>query len=163
MPQSTRWLRSLPFDTTSLVYLEAGSRFIVTSSYNVAKCHLAIFAFSRRYRFVDPQIANNAIVDVVLVSLRLQNLKSDCVHALLGLQWFFTLPELRQIISVHPTESAQLLLFHGTCCFHVEFGLRCEQASESSWSWAEELVESQRAARDARQSHTHTHTHTHRQ
>ena len=141
---STRRLRSLPFETHSLVYLEAGSRFILTSSYNVAKCHLAILARSRRYPFVDPQTANNAVLDVVRESLRLQNLTSDCVHAFLGIQWSFTLQALRQIIRVHPTKSAQLLLFHGTFSFHVEFGLRCERVREISWSWAEEHVKKDR-------------------
>ena len=130
----------LPFDTAILVFLKACFGRIVTSSSKSAKYVLAIPAPPRSAahccHLVEPPIAYNASVEVIVVaSLHGDDLPSDCVHTVAGMQLFSTSPGIRQIISIHTTESAQQLpIPDSTRSFHAEFEQRCEQTNESSQS-----------------------------
>ena len=130
----------LPFDTAILVFLKACFGRIVTSSHNVAKYVLAIPAPPRSAahccQLVEPPVAYNASVEVIVVaSLHGDDLPSDCVHTVAGMQLFSASPGIRQIISIHTTESAQQLPIPvSTRSFHAEFEQRCEQTNESSQS-----------------------------
>ncbi len=134
--QSTMAFSLLPFETAILVFFKACFGRIVTSSSKSAKYVLAIPAPPRRYRFVEPPIAYNASVEVIVVaSLHGDDLPSDCVHTVAGMQLFSASPGIRQIISIHTTESAQQLPIPvSTRSFHAEFEQRCEQTNESSQS-----------------------------
>ena len=136
----------LPFDTAILVFLKACFGRIVTSPHNVAKYVLAIPAPPRSAahccQLVEPPIAYNASVEVngdapvgdASRSLG-DDLPSDCVHTVAGMQLFSASPGIRQIISIHTTESAQQLPIPvSTRSFHAEFEQRCEQTNESSQS-----------------------------
>ncbi len=138
----------LPFDTAILVCLKACFGRIVTSSHNVAKYVLAIPAPPRSAahccHLVEPPIAYNASVevngdapeDIVVASRSLgDDLPSDCVHTVAGMQLFSTSSLHNKIISIHTTESAQQLPIPvSTRSFHAEFEQRCEQTNESSQS-----------------------------
>ena len=136
----------LPFETAILVFFKACFGRIVTSSSKSAKYVLAIPAPPRSAarQLVEPPIAYNASVEVngdapedivVASSLHGDDLPSDCVHTVAGMQLFSTSPGIRQIISIHTTESAQQLPIPvSTRSFHAEFEQRCEQTNESSQS-----------------------------
>ena len=128
----------LPFETAILVFFKACFGRIVTSSSKSAKYVLAIPAPPRSAarQLVEPPIAYNASVEVIVVaSLHGDDLPSDCVHTVAGMQLFSTSPGIRQIISIHTTESAQQLPIPvSTRSFHAEFEQRCEQTNESSQS-----------------------------
>ncbi len=110
----------LPFDTAILVFLKACFGRIVTSSSKSAKYVLAIPAPPRSAarQLVEPPIAYNASVEVngdapedivVASSLHGDDLPSDCVHTVAGMQLFSTSSLHNKIISIHTTESAQQL------------------------------------------------------
>ena len=135
----------LPFDTAILVFLKACFGRIVTSSSKSAKYVLAIPAplRSAARQLVEPPIAYNASVevngdapeDIVVASSLGDDLPSDCVHTVAGMQLFSTSSLHNKIISIHTTESAQQLPIPvSTRSFHAEFEQRCEQTNESSQS-----------------------------
>ncbi len=132
----------LPFDTAILVFLKACFGRIVTSPHNVAKYVLAIIirapprSAAHCCQLVEPPIAYNASVEVIVVaSLHGDDLPSDCVHTVAGMQLFSTSSLHNKIISIHTTESAQQLPIPvSTRSFHAEFEQRCEQTNESSQS-----------------------------
>ena len=118
--QSTMAFSLLPFETAILVFFKACFGRIVTSSSKSAKYVLAIPAPPRSAarQLVEPPIAYNASVEVngdapedivVASSLHGDDLPSDCVHTVAGMQLFSTSSLHNKIISIHTTESAQQL------------------------------------------------------